>query len=226
MPAPTRNAALADHRTRDAVLEPLPASIRERLQIYVDLLLRWQRTINLVAPSTLPDLWTRHVADSKQVSGALPQARRWVDLGSGGGFPGMVTAILLSEQPDAQVDLVESDRRKAAFLHTVSRETGAPAVIHATRIAAFMQEYDGHADAVSARALAPLAELITYSRPLLDRGATGVFLKGRTADAELTAAKLDHRYRVTAQPSRTDSRSSLLIVRAHDLESGGGSGAA
>ena len=110
--------------SREAVLAPLPEAVRRRLTLYADLLVRWQATINLVSPKTLPDLWTRHIGDSLQAQAAAPNARRWVDLGSGGGFPGLVTAILLADEPDASVHLVESDKRKAAFLRTVARETG------------------------------------------------------------------------------------------------------
>ena len=196
-------------------LAGLSAACVTRLHLYVDLLQRWQRTINLVAPSTLPDAWSRHVIDSLQVQAAVPDARRWLDLGSGGGFPGLVTAILLAEQPGAAVHLVESDKRKAAFLRTVSRETGAPATIHAERIEHFTAWFDEPLDAVSARGLAPLAELVSYAEKYLLRGAVGVFPKGQAAEAELTEAARDPRFRFASVPSRTQATARLFLVTAN-----------
>ena len=199
---------------REAVLASLPGNAGRRLQIYADLLLRWQATINLVAPSTMPDLWSRHIADSLQVQAAVPAARRWVDLGSGGGFPGLVTAILLADVPDAEVQLVESDKRKAAFLRTVSRETGAPATVHAERIEAFVPHYDHPVDGVSARALAALPQLLAFAEKFLLAGAVGVFPKGQHADVELTESQRDRRFDFLSVSSRTHDEASLLIVRA------------
>jgi 16S rRNA (guanine527-N7)-methyltransferase len=202
-----------------SVLDGVPEAAARRLRIYADLLVRWQGTINLVSPSTLPDLWSRHIADSLQVKAAAPAARRWVDLGSGGGFPGLVTAILLAEEPEASVQLVESDKRKAAFLRTVSRETGAPATIHAERIEAFVPRYDQAVDAVSARALAALPQLLTFAEKFLLAGAIGVFPKGEQADAELTGSQRDRRFTIESVPSRTHDQASLLIVRATTVTS-------
>lgn len=199
---------------RDRVLAPLAIATRGRLTLFADLLVRWQRTINLVAPSTLPHLWTRHIGDSLQVQSAAPAARHWVDLGSGGGFPGVVTAILLADTPGAVVHLVESDRRKAAFLRTVSRETGSPAVVHAERIETFVPAHRQHVDAVSARALAPLPKIVAYAEKFLLEGAVGVFPKGEQAQAELTALNRDRRFRVDSVPSRTHREAAMLIVRA------------
>ena len=199
---------------RAAVLAGLPDAIARRFDLYAALLVRWQATINLVAPSTLPDLWSRHIGDSLQVQAAAPDARRWVDLGSGGGFPGLVTAILLAETPYAEVHLVESDKRKSAFLRTVARETGAPVIVHAERIERFVPAHAGIVDAVSARALAQLPQLVAYAEKFLLAGAIGVFPKGQTAGTELTGFGRDHRFTIESVPSRTDRASSLLIVRA------------
>ena len=200
--------------TREAVLAPLPEPVRQRLTLYADLLVRWQATINLVSPKTLPDLWTRHIGDSLQVRAAAPEARRWVDLGSGGGFPGLVTAILLADEPGASVHLVESDKRKAAFLRTVARETGAPVTIHAERIETFVQTHAEPVDAVSARALAPLSKLVAFAQLFLAAGAVGVFPQGESAAAELTGSHLDRRFTIDKVPSRLRDGSSLLLVRA------------
>ena len=198
------------------MLAGLSAESVRRLRLYADLLRRWQATINLVAPSTLPDLWSRHVGDSLQVQAAAPNALRWLDLGSGGGFPGLVTAIVLADTPRAVVHLVESDKRKAAFLRAVSRETGAPAVVHAERIERFTAWFDEPVDAVSARALAPLAALVAFSEKYLLKGAIGVFPKGQAAEAELTEAARDPRFTLSVRPSRTQASARLVIVTVRD----------
>ena len=195
-------------------LAALPADCLARLRIYADLLVRWQATINLVSPSTLPDLWSRHIVDGLQVQAAVPAARRWVDFGSGGGFPGLVTAILLAEAPDASVQLVESDKRKAAFLRTVSRETGAPAQVHAKRVEQCVAAFDEPVAALSARALAPLATLVTFAEKYLLRGAIGVFPKGQAVESELTEAARDPRFHFASRPSRTQATARLILVTA------------
>lgn len=200
---------------RASVLSRLSPETGRRLDLYVKLLEKWQPTINLVAPSTLREIWHRHVADSLQVGAALPDARIWVDLGSGGGFPGLVTAIALADTPGARVHLIESDKRKAAFLRTVSRETGAPAEVHAARIEEVVRAWRGPSpDAVSARALAPLSQLAAYAEPFLESGATGAFLKGESVEAELTGLSASHKFEIESIPSSIDQAGRLLIVRA------------
>ena len=113
---------------------PVSRETAERLAAYVALLRKWQRAENLIAPSTLPAIWRRHVADSAQLVALFPEARRWLDLGSGAGFPGLVVAILGAEHADTAVHLVESNRKKCAFLRQAIRETGAPAIVHEGRI--------------------------------------------------------------------------------------------
>lgn len=212
-----RRSAVSDPADRAAALAlyPLPAAIAARFDVYAALLVKWQATINLVAASTLPQLWTRHVADSLQVQAALPDARLWADLGSGAGFPGLVTAIRLAETPGAKVHLIESNQRKCAFLREVSRETQAPAEVHCGRIEIILPQL-GRLDAVSARALAPLPQLLTYADSALQTGATGVFLKGEHLEDELTAsAAADYfgAYAITPIRSQTAARSQLLVVR-------------
>ena len=199
---------------QDPLLAALPLDLRHRLKIYADLLVHWQKTINLVASSTLPHLWTRHIGDSLQVQAAVPDALHWVDLGSGGGFPGLVTALVLAGRPGCEVHLVESDKRKAAFLRTVARETAAPAIIHPERIEVFVPAYTGRVDAVSARALAPLPQLLVFAEKFLLDGAIGVFPKGQTVEHELTGFDHANRFNIESVPSRIDRSSSLLIVRA------------
>ena len=174
---------------------------------------KWQRTINLVGPTTLGSVWIRHFADSIQVSDAAPDARRWLDLGSGAGFPGLVTAIRYADDPRASVHLIESDQRKCAFLRGVSRETGAPAIIHCGRIETILPELDAPIEAISARALAPLPVLLDYAGKLIEKGATGVFSKGEQAEAELTDLRLTDRFSITSLPSRTSPSGHILVVR-------------
>ena len=191
---------------------------KERLKIYVALLEKWQKSQNLVAPGTLNSIWTRHVADSAQALAVVSEATRWVDLGSGAGFPGLVTAILLADVDGAVVHLVESNSGKAAFLRTVARETGAPARIHPIRIEAFTAEFDGEADAVSARALAPLPELLRLCEPLLARGARGVFHKGQDFVSERDNATQSWGLDLVEYPSRIESGSRIVVIkRAHRL---------
>src|SRR5215469_16417508 len=133
--------------------------------------MEWQAKTNLVAPSTLPHLWTRHIADSLQLLSLVPAAKIWIDLGSGGGFPGVVLACALAETPGASVHLVERNAKKAAFLREALRVTGALGVVHLAEIGHTVDRFAGPVDCVTARALAPLNQLIGYAKPLVQRGA-------------------------------------------------------
>lgn len=195
------------------LLAGLPDETLWRLKIYENILRKWQRAVNLVGPSELDELWTRHFADSLQVAEAVPGARCWLDLGSGAGFPGLVTAIKLAREPGAAVHLVEANRRKCAFLREAARETGAPAIIHCGRIEDILPALDGPFDAVSARALAPLERLIAHAEKSLDAGAVGVFPKGKGFAAELTQTLTEGKYSITAIESKTDPAARLLVVR-------------
>lgn len=202
-------------REWDAVeaVYPVSRETGERLKIHVDLVRKWQKSQNLVAPSTLGDIWGRHVADSAQTLATLPQARRWIDFGSGAGFPGLVTAILLAEVEGAHVDLVESNRGKAAFLRTVVRETGAPATVHAERIEDFNASFSDPVDGVSARALASLADLVSWAAPHVGRAAVAVFHKGRDFAAEVREATLSWDLDLVEQISRIDPAGRLIVIR-------------
>ena len=150
--------------------------------------MQWQAKTNLVAPSTLPHLWTRHIADSLQLLTLAPSAKIWVDLGSGGGFPGVVLACALADTSGAVVHLVERNARKAAFLREALRVAGARGVVHGKRIEDIVDSPAGPIDCVTARALAPLHELVGFAEPLVRRGAKAFFLKGQDVGAELTEA--------------------------------------
>ena len=195
------------------LLAQVPDETRKRLGVYESLLKKWQRAVNLVSGSTLDDVWVRHFADSLQVSMAAPDARRWLDLGSGGGFPGLVTAIRYADDPNASVHLIESDQRKCAFLRAVSRETGAPAIIHCGRIEGVVPTLEASIDAVSARALAPLPMLLRYAERFLESGAIGVFSKGQQAGAELTDSTLVDKYSIMTLTSQTSDSGRIVIVK-------------
>ena len=184
----------------------------DRLTVYVDLVRRWQKSQNLIAPSTLASIWMRHVADSLQTAAVLPDARRWIDFGSGAGFPGLVTAITLVGQPEAMVHLVESNRGKGAFLRTVARETGAPVMVHGDRIEVFNSRFVEPVDGISARALASLTDLMGFSAIHVKRGA--VFHKGRDFDAESAEASARWEADLIKHPSRVDAGGCLVEVRA------------
>jgi len=204
---------LAEDRALALALVPVSRETAARLDSLVELLLEWQTKINLIAPSTISTIWTRHIADSLQLLALAPGAKRWVDLGSGAGFPGLVIACALAETKGAAVHLVESNAKKAAFLREAARHVGAPAVVHPVRIEDFVKNFNEQADAVTARALAPLDELLGLAEPLLKTGAQGLFLKGQDVDVELTKATKCWNIEVDLVPSKTNPQSRIVIVR-------------
>jgi 16S rRNA (guanine527-N7)-methyltransferase len=206
-------ADLAVDREHALALTPVSRETLERLDRFVALLLRWQEKTNLVARSTLPHLWTRHVADSLQLLPLAPEARRWLDVGSGGGFPGLVLACALAQTPGATVDLVESNAKKAAFLRAAIRETGAPAVVHCQRIEDFVAEIPAIPEVVTARAVAPLDVLISWVYPVVDKGAKALLLKGLDVEAELTTAAKYWNIDAALVPSRTDRDGRIVVIR-------------
>ena len=182
----------------------------ERIEAFLSLLFDWQRKTNLVSPATLPKVWTRHVIDSLQLlpylnapSGAI------ADLGSGGGFPGIILAIA-SGRP---VDLYESNQKKAAFLSEALRVSRATGSVKLGRLEDVATPVKGRYAYVTARALAPLPELLSYAAPFIASGATGLFLKGKDADLELTESAKSWRIKMDKQQSLTDSEAVLLAVK-------------
>jgi 16S rRNA (guanine527-N7)-methyltransferase len=169
-------------------LTPVSRETEVRLDRYVDLLLQWQAKTNLIAPSTLPNLWTRHISDSLQLLPLAPSAKIWVDFGSGGGFPGVVLACAMAEVSGAMVHLVERNAKKAAFLREALRVTGAPGHVVLADIGNCVHNFSDGIDCVTARALASLHQLIGFAEPLVQQGAKALFLKGQDVDAELTEA--------------------------------------
>ena len=179
---------LASDKAAAFALTPVSRETEARLDRYVDLLLEWQAKTNLVAPSTLPHLWTRHISDSMQLLTLAPTAKTWADLGSGGGFPGIVLACALAETPGAMVHLVERNAKKAAFLREALRVTSSPGTVHLADIGDSVDRITGPVDCVTARAVAPLHQLIGFVEPLVGRGAKALFLKGQDVETELTEA--------------------------------------
>jgi len=182
------NPTLAADKAAALALTPVSRETADRLDRYVALLLQWQAKTNLVAPSTLPQLWTRHVSDSLQLLALAPAAKIWADLGSGGGFPGVVLACALAEIPGAMIHLVERNAKKGAFLREALRITGVPGTIHLADIGDNVDSAIGKVDCVTARALAPLHQLIGFAEPLVRQGAKALFMKGQDVDVELTEA--------------------------------------
>jgi 16S rRNA (guanine527-N7)-methyltransferase len=180
--------ARASDKAAALALTPVSRETQARLDRYVDLLLDWQTKTNLVAPSTLLNLWTRHISDSLQLLTLAPSAKTWADLGSGGGFPGVVLACALAETSGSMVHLVERNAKKAAFLREALRVTNSPGTVHLTDIGDSVDRITGLVDCVTARAVAPLHQLIGFAEPLVRQGAKALFLKGQDIEAELTEA--------------------------------------
>ena len=184
----------------------------QALDTYVAQLTRWQTVKNLVGPSTLSEVWSRHIADTLQLLALAPEAKRWIDLGSGAGIPGLILAIAGKEK-GIHVTLVESNARKCAFLSEAARLTGAPATVRNARIEAVIGAEAG-VDIVCARALAALDQLLDWSAPLLKSGTTGLFPKGRDVQAELTQAAARWTFTYDLVPSRTESDARIVRVTA------------
>ena len=205
-------ADLAADQRAALKLCPVSRETEARLDRFVALLLEWQLKTNLVAPSTLPTIWSRHVADSLQLVDIAPAGRRWIDLGSGGGFPGIVLACALAERADSAIHLVERNAKKAAFLREALRVTGAAGTVHLGEIENFVDSNPPAADYITARALAPLNVLLTLTAPLIGRGAKALFPKGQDVEAELTDATKYWTVRSKLHPSRTSPNSWILEI--------------
>jgi 16S rRNA (guanine527-N7)-methyltransferase len=209
-----RDRALALVTDSREIAPGIESGIESRLDRFVALLLEWQKTTNLISPSTIPELWTRHVADSLQLLKLAPGAKRWVDFGSGGGFPGIPIACGLTGREGAMVHLVESNHKKAAFLREAIRVTGAPARVHARRVEDFVDGFAEPVEIVTARALAPLENLLAKAYPLLKSGGQALFLKGQDVEGELTEASRYWIIDAELIPSVTDRSGRIVRVRS------------
>ncbi|MCY6383176.1 16S rRNA (guanine(527)-N(7))-methyltransferase RsmG [Hoeflea prorocentri] len=192
-------------------LHPVSRETLRRLEVFVGLFEKWSRSINLAAPSTLPHIWERHILDSAQIFALNPGPKAWLDIGSGGGFPGIVTAVLLCEQGAGHVDLVESNQKKAAFLRRALAETGGRGAVHAIRIEQAQKTLSGF-DAVSARAVADLDMVLGYCSSWLEEGATAYFHKGRDYRREIDKARRSWSFDLVEHTSIVDADSVILQI--------------
>ncbi|CDX35482.1 Ribosomal RNA small subunit methyltransferase G [Mesorhizobium sp. SOD10] len=190
---------------------PVSRETFERLQAFEQLFLKWNRSINLAAPSTLDDVWRRHILDSAQLARIAPAATRWVDLGSGGGFPGLVLGFLLAERAGASIDLVESNRKKASFLQSVIGQFNLPARVLARRIGDSYPLVSAP-EIVTARALAALPDLLDLAAPWLTKGARALFHKGRDYRAEVEESTHRWTFDLVEHSSMTDPHGVILEV--------------
>lgn len=196
------------------VLGDVSRETMDGLHQFARLFTAWNRKINLISASSADQLWTRHIADSAQLVRLAPAAKHWLDIGSGGGFPGAIVAIILRDRPDAEIHLVESNRKKAAFLSRIVRETGAKATVHSCRVED-LHERDTEArlrsiDLVSARAVARLGHLIELAHPWLTTGAKALFQKGRDYRRELAECRVEWSFDLIEHSSRVDPGGVIL----------------
>ena len=208
----TTTPDLAPDRERALALTPVSRETADRLDRFVTLLLATQSHTNLIGRATIGEIWTRHIADSLQLLDLAPDAKVWLDIGSGAGFPGIVIACALADRPGCAVHLVESQGKKATFLRQTVAELGLPAVVHHERI----EELSAIVapDVVTARAVAPLAKLLGYVAPFVKSGVKALLPKGQDVEAELTGAAKYWHIEAELALSRTHPASRILIVRA------------
>lgn len=199
----------------------VPHETVERLELYAALLRQWQNAVNLVAPATLDEIWSRHFADSAQLPAFAPNALKWLDLGTGAGFPGLVIAIILANHEHRSVHLIESNSRKCAFLHEVARRTGVRITLHEGRIEDVAR--GGRVkdvEVVTARALAPLDRLLGLAEGFFSETTVGLFLKGREAPREIEEAQGRQNFSFRSIPSRVNGEGSIVEVRRVGLSGG------
>ncbi len=182
------------------------------LEAFAGLVQRWNPAINLVSKATLPDIWSRHIVDSAQLFALCPpRAKLWLDIGSGGGFPGIVVAVLAKElHSELKVELLESDLRKATFLREVCRTLALSAEVHSTRIEAHPP---AQADVLSARALASLPDLLEFADKHLSRSGVALFPKGSQHETEIAIARKTWSFDLKSVQSQSDSKAAILEIR-------------
>jgi 16S rRNA (guanine527-N7)-methyltransferase len=185
-----------------------------KLEIVVSQLVKWQARINLVSPGTMTSIWQRHIADSLQLIALAPDALRWIDLGSGGGFPGLVVAAAFADKPGFRMSLVESNGKKCAFLRETTRLAELPVEVLQGRIEDVVPKLPDRFDVVSARALAPLSVLLELAESLLANGAIGLFPKGQDVDDELRIATISWNLDADLIHSQTEAAAAIVMVRS------------
>ena len=216
---PESTADFAAEREQALAMFNVSRETAARLDRFIALLLHWQRRTNLISDSTISSLWIRHVADSLQLLQLVSSASNkkpptWIDLGSGGGFPGIVIACKLAEVPDARVHLIESNMKKVAFLREAVRQTSAPGTVHAGRVETVGLVLGPVVDYVTARALAPLPQLFTLIEPFLENGAKAILPKGQHLERELTESAKNWHIEAESVPSKTSVTGRILIVHS------------
>jgi 16S rRNA (guanine527-N7)-methyltransferase len=184
----------------------------ERLEAYVALMKKWNAAINLVSPGTISDIWTRHILDSAQIYGLAPENPNiWCDLGSGGGLPALVVAIMAKDaNPNLSVPCIESDLRKATFLRTVARELDLKLTVRSERIEKADPQ---NADVLSARALAPLNTLCGFAEQHLKPGGVAIFPKGENYRQEIDEALESWSFQLDTYPSKTHPNAVVLKIK-------------
>lgn len=199
------------HRSLKSIVPFVSRETTQQLMVYESLVIKWQAHINLIANATLAALWTRHILDSAQVFALKPQAKKWCDIGSGGGFPGIVIAVFLKGKPECHIDLVESNSKKASFLRTVIAELDLPATVHNCRIE---DVYDDiwQPEILTSRALASLDNLLALGKPWLSQKTIGLLQKGRDYEIEIEYANANWTFDLVKHKSEIDQQSVILEI--------------
>ena len=183
----------------------------ERLRAFEALLLKWQKSINLISSATLTQIWPRHIWDSAQLLPLVPdEARLWLDVGSGAGFPGIVAAAMLRDRPGFRMHLVESDQRKGIFLREAARIMDLPVTVHTCRIEDWQMPDGATPDIISARALASLDKILVWTSPFWGKQTIGLFPKGASVKEELTQSRKDWIFETEAKASQSDGSGTVL----------------
>ncbi len=203
--------SVQDYDSLHAIVPDVSRETFERLQAFEQIIRKWSVKINLAASSTLDNLWSRHILDSAQIANLQQPNGNWLDLGSGGGFPGIIIAILMRDYPGSHIHLVESVGKKATFLKIALLETGGQGTVHNMRINEAASSIID-IQTVTARALAPLNDLLNLADPWLSRGATGLFHKGREFKEELTFTRDHWAFDLIEHQSRVDAQSVILQI--------------
>ena len=179
------------------------------LERFITRLTEANAVMNLIGPDTLPDVWNRHIWDSAQLLEHAPGAQSWADLGAGAGFPGIVLAIMLKTQPKSHVWLIDSLGKRCRFLQEIVEGLS----LRATVLNGRAEDNAVTVEVVTARAVAPMEKLLGYAQPYLQRGATGLFLKGEKAEAEVAEARKVWQFKSKLSISRSDPRGRIVSVR-------------
>ncbi|KAA0968241.1 16S rRNA (guanine(527)-N(7))-methyltransferase RsmG [Aureimonas fodinaquatilis] len=209
----SQDANLKEDRAEVLARNIVSRETTDKLDRLVELTLQWQRSINLIAPSTVSHIWTRHIEDGLWLDHVAGRQSLWVDIGSGGGFPGLVLAITASANPGTKVAMIESNAKKCAFLRTVVRELALPAEVHCQRIESSAAVVEA-ATAVSARALASLPDLLNLVAPNLNKEAVCYFFKGRAHQQEIDEASANWRFSMVKHSSTVEVDSVILELRS------------